>query len=380
MAFLWKHPKSKYFIAGFYDLNGKRRNRSTRQTNRREAEKVASAFEEAANKRRSTRQVRAAITALHKEVNGQGIPTHSFRQYSASWLETKKTEVGRATYEFCSGTVRKFLSFLGAKADDEMTEITKEDVISFRNSEAQTLTSKTVNHDLKCLRMLFNAAREDRIVDEDPTEFVKVAKKDKPVIRSPFTLEDLRKLIAVADEEMQSLIRFGLYTGQRLGDLAMLTWENIDLNRMEIQLVARKTKKHITVPIAPSLLAHIKLYNARNARTGPIHSRAFESVTRTDKTSTLSKQFGDLMAKAGLRQKRTWEKSTTKKPKRTPAARTGLSFHSLRHTTVSMMKEAGIPEAAVMELVGHDSEQMSAHYTHVGLDSLKKAAASLPVL
>ena len=44
------------------------------------------------------------------------------------------------------------------------------------------------------------------------------------------------------------------------------------------------------------------------------------------------------------------------------------------------MKEAGIPEAAVMELVGHDSEQMSAHYTHVGLDSLKKAAASLPAL
>ena len=110
MAFLWKHPKSKYFLAGFYDLNGKRRNRSTRQTNRREAEKVASAFEEAANKRRSARQVRAAMTALHKEVNGQDIPTHSFRQHSASWLETKKTEVGRATYEFYSGTVRKFLT------------------------------------------------------------------------------------------------------------------------------------------------------------------------------------------------------------------------------------------------------------------------------
>jgi integrase len=45
-----------------------------------------------------------------------------------------------------------------------------------------------------------------------------------------------------------------------------------------------------------------------------------------------------------------------------------------------MMKEAGAPEAAVMELVGHDSEQMSAHYTHVGQDALKKAAAMLPVL
>jgi integrase len=45
-----------------------------------------------------------------------------------------------------------------------------------------------------------------------------------------------------------------------------------------------------------------------------------------------------------------------------------------------MMKDAGVPEAAVMELVGHDSEQMSAHYTHVGREALIKAAASLPVL
>jgi integrase len=42
------------------------------------------------------------------------------------------------------------------------------------------------------------------------------------------------------------------------------------------------------------------------------------------------------------------------------------------------MKEAGIPAAVVMELVGHDSEAMSRHYTHVGADALRKAAASLP--
>jgi integrase len=42
------------------------------------------------------------------------------------------------------------------------------------------------------------------------------------------------------------------------------------------------------------------------------------------------------------------------------------------------MKEAGVPEAVVMELVGHDSEQMSAHYTHVGREALEKAAATLP--
>jgi len=56
----------------------------------------------------------------------------------------------------------------------------------------------------------------------------------------------------------------------------------------------------------------------------------------------------------------------------------GLSFHALRHTAVSLLKDAGIPEAVVMELVGHDSEAMSAHYTHVGTEALAKAVAALP--
>jgi len=44
-----------------------------------------------------------------------------------------------------------------------------------------------------------------------------------------FTLPELRSLLAVANDEWKSLILFGLYTGQRLGDLARLTWQNVDL-------------------------------------------------------------------------------------------------------------------------------------------------------
>jgi len=55
-----------------------------------------------------------------------------------------------------------------------------------------------------------------------------------------------------------------------------------------------------------------------------------------------------------------------------------LSFHSLRHTAVSLLKDAGIPQAVVQELIGHDSEQMSAQYTHVGREALERAAAALP--
>jgi len=61
-------------------------------------------------------------------------------------------------------------------------------------------------------------------------------------------------------------------------------------------------------------------------------------------------------------------------------AANGLSFHSFRHTAVSLLKDAGIPEAVVMELVGHESKAMSAHYTHVGTEALAKAVATLPAI
>ena len=57
-----------------------------------------------------------------------------------------------------------------------------------------------------------------------------------------------------------------------------------------------------------------------------------------------------------------------------------LSFHSLRHTAVSLLKDAGVPDAVVMALVGHESAAISQRYTHVGRDALQRAANSLPLL
>jgi integrase len=38
-------------------------------------------------------------------------------------------------------------------------------------------------------------------------------------------------VLRVADPELRSMVMIGLYTGQRLGDIAMLTWQNIDLEQ-----------------------------------------------------------------------------------------------------------------------------------------------------
>ncbi len=97
MAFLWKHPKSQYWIARFYDRNGKRRNRSTRCKNRKKAQKLADVFEEAANRKRTAAQARRVIAALHAEITGEGLPVQTLRQFFHQWNESKRAETVPST-------------------------------------------------------------------------------------------------------------------------------------------------------------------------------------------------------------------------------------------------------------------------------------------
>ena len=47
---------------------------------------------------------------------------------------------------------------------------------------------------------------------------------------------------------------------------------------------------------------------------------------------------------------------------------------------VSLLKDTGVPQTVVQELIGHDALQMSQQYTHIGIEALQKAAAALPWL
>ncbi len=54
-----------------------------------------------------------------------------------------------------------------------------------------------------------------------------------------------------------------------------------------------------------------------------------------------------------------------------------VRFHDLRHTAVTVMAEAGLPEHVIMAQVGHISPQMLKTYSHVRRLALNTAAAAL---
>jgi integrase len=324
-------------------------------------------------------KVRETLSQLYQEIYGQTVPTATLRQYIEGWLKIKEPETAPATLAGYRKSTTKFLAYLGTTADRDISELTRTHIVDFRNALAKKISPGTVNFDLKTLRMLFRSARRDGFILENPAEFAKPVKRALDSGRRPFTVSEIRDILRLADPEWQSLIKFGLYTGQRLADLASLTWSNIDLEKNQIRFVARKTAKTVLLPIAAPLRNHILTLPASDDRKGPVHERSYRTLeAQGGRAGSLSNQFASILASAGFRPPA--KRTGTGKGRNARRTKNEISFHSLRHTAVSLLKDAGIPQAVVMELVGHDSQQMSAHYTHVGFQALERATGVLPDL
>lgn len=384
MASIWKHPQSKFWTACFTGLDGRRLKRSTKTTDRKLALKLAGQFEEAARKRRTARQVREVIAGLHREITDEELPTATVGGFINGWFERRRHEVSPATLAFYRGTAGKFTDYLGDESARELAEITREHVTGFRNRLAETLAPRSVNHALKGLRSIFKAARRDGIIQDDPTEFVDTVRQPGEDDQRPFTLAELQAILAVADEEWRSLLRFGLYTGQRLADLATLTWRNVDLARGEIRLVTRKTGRRMLIPIAPPLRKHLESLPAGDEPKAPLHPAAFAVVQRDGRASRLSKAFGELLETAGLRAalpKPSRAKGAENRPRIGRRRGGGVpTFHGLRRTAATLLHEAGIPAAVAQGFIGHDDADTHGLYVNVGREAMEKAAAALPEL
>jgi integrase len=379
MASIRQRKRTKFWFACFTLPNGRRVQRSTKETNRKKAQQIADKWEAATRGRVTARQTQKVIAELYRDITGQHLVFPTVREYFDSWVARKKPEIAPSSYHFYHEKARRFLDWLGPRADQQIALITREDILGFRAVELERVAPLSVNHSVKFLRMVFKTAKEDgKYQDENPASGVKVAKLRNGNRRRGFTIPEIRRVLEVANDEWRSLVYLGLYSGQRLGDLVRLRWSNIDLARDEIRFITRKTGRTMIIPIAPPLRAEIEKLPAGDDPHQPLHPRAFASVEKSGRTNTLSRQFRELLADAGLATPKAHRTTEAAPGRDGPRELSQISFHSLRHTATSLMKNAGVNAFTVMDLVGHSSEAVSQLYSHVDEDTKRQAIAKLP--
>jgi hypothetical protein len=233
MASVRRKRGSRYWFACFSLADGLCVQRSTKETDRKKAQGLADTFEQPTHGRITARQAQRVITEIFKRTNGDSCPPLR----SAPILSrgcAKKGETSPSTFVFYRGKINRFLAWLGDRASRDLFALTPADLVGFTTSEASRLNPTTVDHEIKVLRMIFEDAKCDGIISDNPADAVKLMKRTNGTPRRPFTLPEIKKLLAIADAEWRSLIVFGLYTGQRLGDIARLKWAILDLEQNEI--------------------------------------------------------------------------------------------------------------------------------------------------
>ena len=382
MASIHRKKRSPYWQAYWRDEHGHPHCRSTKQRTRKEAQRIADAWELTAKHKRSAQHVRSVFAEVYRDAYGSELPSTTFREHANKWLNEKRIEASTASLRSYNTTVNHFLAHLGKRADQDITTISREDIVAWRSSLAGRLFHVTTNRHIKTLRSIFKSAKRDGLILENPVDAVAsvaASQTDRETGRRPFSLSEIQAVLSLADDEWKSLIRFGFYTGQRLTDIALLTWNNIDLDRSEIRFITRKTGKRVAVPICEPLRAHILSLPAPDDPGAPIHPRSRETVTRQGYSSTLSQQFSELLVRAGLRSDTTTHLSRGI-GRSNRRRREELSFHSLRHSATTLLHEAGVPASVAQALIGHDSEASHQNYVGVGMEAVRQAAARLPAL
>lgn len=141
----------------------------------------------------------------------------------------------------------------------------------------------------------------------------------------------------MATDEWRGLVLLGIYTGQRLKDVASLHWNNVDLTRNEITLTTSKTKRRQFIPIAKTLQNYFAEIPAVDNPRAPVFPKACAVVMRDGDVGRLSQQFYELLVVAGLVAARPGKDESRGVGCKGKRLRNQITFHSLRHTATSLL-------------------------------------------
>ena len=379
MASVQKQPHTRNWIAVFRDKEGRQRRRSTHCTDRRKAQKVAEGYEQVFAARDTVAHVRRTLRELTIDLGG-GDAVMTAKDFLTMWFERKRPALAEESISSYKQKVDAFATFLAgvAPADLPADGITPEMVANFRDKLAAEISPSTVNLYLTVLRKAFGDGQAWGHVTRNVAKMVDPVKESSnPGTRRPFTLAEIKIVLSACDAEWRSMVLFGIYTGQRLGDLASLTWEALDLERGEIRLSTHKTGRRMQIAIAPPLRKHIMGLSAPDDPKAPVHPRLYATMQQSG-SGTLSRQFGELLQGVGLSISKNHKKKDKADANNRRRENNALSFHALRHTAATWLRDAGATEAVAREIVGHDSESVARLYVHAGKDAMKQAVSALP--
>ena len=379
MSSLRRLPGSQFWIACYTDGTGRRRQRSTKMLDRRKALLLAEQWEGVFTGRQTETQVRRVMSDIFEEVHKTPLSAYTLGSWATEWLKRSKPEFSQKTHDRYSEVVRTVRKFAPELLDLPIDRVEPKGVLELRNRLFEVRAAATVNQVLKVMKSCVKAGWDAGVVADNAFARVKRVRPDEGVVqKQPFTVEQIKALLTVADDEWRGMIFTGLYSGgQRLGDICTLRVRQIDLAGGVVHFTTDKTGRQVEAPIVAPWRADLAKRVKRKAAEAYVFPRAARTHTMADgRPVDVSKSFRRLLHKIGLAPK-VGPRAGAIKGRRVAQA---YSFHSFRHTATSMLKNAGVSDSVTRDIVGHESVAVSRVYTHIDAATKRAAMERLPTI
>lgn len=257
--------------------------------------------------------------------------------------------------------LRQFGDYLSGEYFDEGEDFGSEavDALAVRGFVARLhrngLGKASVGRKLSAVRsFLKHAVREGRI-DASPAATVPTPRKPRLLPKNLTVDEVFALLDGIGGDDLAALrdraiLEFLYATGLRVGELASLDLDDVDLSAGMVRVLGKGRKERIV----------------------PFGSKAMGSLSRWLSASASLRKSADALF-LNLRGGRLTDRSVRRILDRRlleASIHAHASPHALRHTFATHMLGAGADLRAIQELLGHASLSTTQRYTHVSLEAL----------
>lgn len=278
----------------------------------------------------------------------------TFSEWSLQWLEELQATVKPATYASYLHKLKKYLwKPLG---ELPMYQLNAEAIRKAVDSwQSEGLAYSSIKVFFRLLNQAMSQAIKQGIIEKNPCDSVKLPKGIKERVRA-LSLSEQRKLEKVVEEDRDpraKTVSLALRTGMRIGEIAALKWEAVDLESRMIYVNetyqrvcygnGQKSKLQLGPPKSQTSKRVIPMSNKvhtllKKLKTNAVSEFVFTTKDKPCEPRLLTKHFHRLLEKAKLE---------------------GIHFHQLRHTFATRCLEAKEKVHSVSKILGHYSVQLT---------------------
>ena len=379
-----------------YTIAGKRIAQSLETTTERDAEQAAEKIMaplKATDAAESLKVVHHRLTdafTTADRLTDEATPPLAIRKAWDMYLASEaRPRSGVETLRQYESHFDAFTRWLAAKHPEAVTlrDVTPEMAAGFIRylETVKHLSGNRINKYAQFLKLLFKVLAKTARININP--FADITRRNQlEHSKQPLTVAQLRDIILKAEGELKTLFMLGAFTGLRFADAALLKWSEVDVHRRIIRRIPRKTArsgKVVIIGLPADFAAHLDTLERHGPYVLPEIAEEYES-----NAPGLSRRIQAHFGKCGIEtvlpgtgvEIITDEKGKRKRKNTGKRAVVLVGFHSLRHSFVSLLAQAGTPQAILQKLAGHANPMMTEHYTHLSDASAAAMAVSFPKL